>query len=65
MRIATRGNYLCMNARLLECDRVVAHSTDQNANWWSEDVIRLDLRVYSLAVRGNLNLSFCRRLLGR
>jgi dienelactone hydrolase len=57
VRIAVRGNYLCMSARLPEPDRVVAHSTGRNPGWWSEDMIKLDLRLYSVAMRRNLNLS--------
>jgi cephalosporin-C deacetylase-like acetyl esterase len=56
VRIATRGNYLCLGARLSEPDRVVAHSTGRNPTWWAEDVVIWNLRVHSSAGR-NLNLS--------
>src|SRR5215831_15094260 len=56
VRIATRGTYPCMSARLPEPDRVVAHSTGRNPNWWAEDFVIWNLRVHSSAGR-NLNLS--------
>jgi hypothetical protein len=55
-RIATRGTFLCLSARLPEPDRVVAHSTGRNPNWWAEDLVIWNLRVHSSAGR-NLNLS--------
>jgi dienelactone hydrolase len=56
VRIATRGTYLCFSARLPEPDRVVAHSTGRNPNWWAEDLVVWNLRVHTNAGR-NLNLS--------
>src|SRR5438093_137273 len=38
-RVATRGPYLCLSARIPEPDRIVAHSTGRSPNWWSEDLI--------------------------
>ena len=56
-RAAICGHYLCLSARLPEPDRVVAHSTGRNPNWWSEDLVTWTLRVYDRHVRRNLNLS--------
>jgi dienelactone hydrolase len=56
VRITTRGTYLCLSARLPEPDRIVAHSTGRNPNWWAEDLVAWNLRVHSSAGR-NLNLS--------
>jgi cephalosporin-C deacetylase-like acetyl esterase len=55
-RIATRGNFLCLSARVPEPERIVAHSTGRNPNWWPEDLVTWNLRVHSSAGR-NLNLS--------
>ena len=56
-RIATRGAYLCLSARIPEPDRVVAHSTGRNPNWWSEDLITWNIRVQDTDVRRHLSLS--------
>ena len=56
-RIATRGAYLCLSARIPEPDRVVAHSTGRNPAWWSEDLITWNIRVQDTAVRRRLSLS--------
>jgi hypothetical protein len=56
-RIATRGAYLCLSARIPELDRVVAHSTGRNPNWWSEDLITWNIRVQDTAARRHLSLS--------
>ncbi len=56
-RVATRGAYLCFSAQIPEPDRVVAHSTGPNPNWWSEDLITWNIRVQDTAVRRHLSLS--------
>src|SRR5579859_2823521 len=56
-RIATRGAYLFLSARIPEPDRVVAHSTGRNPNWWSEDLITWNIRVQDTDVRRHLSLS--------
>jgi len=56
-RVATRGPYLCLSARIPEPDRVVAHSTGSNPNWWSEDFITWNIRVQDTEVRRHLSLS--------
>jgi len=56
-RVATRGAYLCLSARIPEPDRVVAHSTGRNPNWWSEDLVTWNIRVQDTAVRRHLSLS--------
>jgi hypothetical protein len=56
-RIATRGGYLCLSARIPEPDRVVAHSTGRNPNWWSEDLVTWNIRAQDTAVRRHLSLS--------
>ena len=63
-RIATRGAYLCLSARIPEPERVVAHSTGRNPNWWSEDLITWNIRVQDAAVRRHLSLSFSVNPLG-
>jgi len=57
LRLAVCGSYLCMSARLPEPDRVVAHASGRNPNWWSEDLVRWNIRVYDRGLRRNLNLS--------
>jgi len=59
-----RGNYLCFSARLPEPDRVVAHSTGRNPNWWSEDVVTWNIHVHDNQARRNLNLSLTVNALG-
>jgi hypothetical protein len=44
-RIAVRGKYLCLSARVPESERLVAHSTGINPTWWKEDMI-----VWSLGI---------------
>src|SRR5579859_1389429 len=56
-RIVTRGAYLFLSARIPEPDRVVAHSTGRNPNWWSEDLITWNIRVQDTDVRRHLSLS--------
>src|SRR5438445_801137 len=56
-RVATRGAYLCLSARIPEPDRVVAHSTGRNPNWWSEDLVTWNIRVQDTDVRRHLSLS--------
>ncbi len=63
-RVATRGAYLCLSARIPEPDRVVAHSTGRNPNWWSEDLITWNIRVQDTAVRRHLSLSLTVNPLG-
>jgi dienelactone hydrolase len=63
-RVAMRGNYLCFSARLPEPDRVVAHSTGRNPNWWSEDVVTWNIHVHDNQARRNLNLSLTINALG-
>jgi hypothetical protein len=56
-RVATRGAYLCLSAHIPEPDRVVAHSTGRNPDWWSEDLMTWNIRVQDTAVRRHLSLS--------
>jgi hypothetical protein len=56
-RVATRGPYLCLSARIPEPAHIVAHSTGRNPNWWSEDLITWNIRVQDTAVRRHLSLS--------
>lgn len=63
-RIATRGAYLCVSARIPEPGRVVAHSTGRNPNWWQEDLITWNIRVQDSAARRHPNLSFTVNALG-
>ena len=51
-RVATRGPYLCLSARIPEPARVVAHSTGRNPNWWSEDLITWNIRVQDTRFAG-------------
>src|SRR5229473_2911627 len=53
-RVGTRGQYLCLSARIPEPAPVVAHSTGRNPNWWSEDLITWKIRVQDTAVRRQL-----------
>jgi len=62
--VATRGAYLCLSARIPEPDRIVAHSTGRNPNWWSEDIITWNIRAQDTANRGHLNLSLTVNPLG-
>lgn len=64
VRLAVWGSYLCMSARLQEPDRVVAHSTGRNPNWWSEDLVTWNIRVHDRRLRRNLNLSLTVNALG-
>src|SRR6185295_1810583 len=64
VRIATRGAYLCVSARIPEPGRVVAHSTGRNPNWWQEDLITWNIRVQDSATRRHPNLSFTVNALG-
>jgi dienelactone hydrolase len=64
IRIATRGVYLCVSARIPEPDRIVAHSTGRNPNWWQEDLITWNIRVQDSAARRHPNLSFTVNALG-
>jgi len=63
-RVATRGGFLCLSARIPEPDRVVAHSTGRNPDWWSEDLVTWNIRVQDTAVRRHLNLSLTVNPLG-
>jgi dienelactone hydrolase len=63
-RIATRGRYLYLSARLPEPGRIVAHSTGRNPNWWSEDLVTWNIRVQDTAVRRHLSLSLSVNPLG-
>ncbi len=63
-RIATRGAYLCLSARIPEPDRVVAHSTGRNPTWWSEDLITWNIRVQDTDERRHLSLSLSVNPLG-
>src|SRR6266849_6378266 len=63
-RIATRGAYLCLGARIPESGRVVAHARDRNPKWWSEDLITWTLHVHSTALRRSLNVSLTVNPLG-
>jgi dienelactone hydrolase len=56
-RIGTRGGYLCLSARMPEVDRVVAHSTGRNPNWWQEDLVTWNIRVQDRHVRRHLSLT--------
>jgi dienelactone hydrolase len=46
-RIAERGDYLCMSARIPETERVVANSTGINPTWEREDMIAWRLKYVS------------------
>lgn len=48
-RIAVRGSYLCLSARIPEPERLVAHSTGRDPDWWSEDVVTWGIRVQDVA----------------
>jgi dienelactone hydrolase len=63
-RVATRGGYLCLSARIPEMDRIVAHSTGRNPTWWSEDLITWNIRVQDTTVRRHLSLSLTVNPLG-
>jgi cephalosporin-C deacetylase-like acetyl esterase len=63
-RVATRGAYLCLSARVPEPDRVVAHSTGLNPNWWPEDLIIWNIRLADTAARRVVNLSLSVNPLG-
>ena len=63
-RIAIRGTYVCLSAHIPEPDRVVAHSTGRNPDWWSEDLITWNIRVQDTAVRRHLSLSLSVNPLG-
>ena len=64
IRIATRGAYLCVSARIPEPERIVAHSTGRNPNWWQEDLVTWNIRVQDSAARRHPNLSFTMNPLG-
>lgn len=64
IRIATRGAYLCLSARIPEPNRVIAHSTGRNPNWWQEDLVTWNIRVQDTAARRHPNLSFTVNALG-
>ena len=57
IRIATRGGFLCLSARAPEPDRVVAHSTGHNPEWWSEDLIRWNIRVQDRVAQRRLTFT--------
>lgn len=63
-RVAVRGAYLCVSARIPETGPVVAHSTGSNPNWWSEDLVTWTFRVQNAALRRNLSLSLAVNPLG-
>ena len=46
-RIATRGNYLCLSARVPEAERLVARSTGINPVWRREDMVIWRIRSKS------------------
>ena len=53
-RIAVRGDYLIMSARLPERERIVARSTGVNPNWgsnWSNKWGNEDILVWSICTR--------------
>src|SRR5579863_7638551 len=64
IRMATHGSYLCLGARIPEPGRVVAHSTGNNPNWWSEDLITWTIHVHASALRRNLNVTLTVNPLG-
>jgi dienelactone hydrolase len=64
VRIAARGKYLCLSARIPEPDRPVAHSTGRNPDWWSEDLIIWTFRVYDGGLRRNVHVSLAVNPLG-
>lgn len=46
-RVATRGNYLCLSARIPEAERLVARSTGANPAWTREDMVIWRIRSRS------------------
>ncbi|HKW96163.1 MAG TPA: acetylxylan esterase [Bryobacteraceae bacterium] len=63
-RVAVRGAYLCLSARIPEPGRVVAHSTGTNPNWWAEDLVSWTFRIHSAATRRNLTVELTVNPLG-
>lgn len=47
VRIAVRGDYLCLSTQIPESDRLVAYSTGINPSWWREDMIVWRFRFQS------------------
>jgi dienelactone hydrolase len=64
LRIAIRGNHVCLSARLPETLRLVAHSTGFNPAWWNEDIIMWMFRGISPLTRRSANISLTINPLG-
>jgi len=47
VRIAVRGDYLCLSTQIPESDRLVAYSTGINPSWWREDMMVWRFRFQS------------------
>jgi cephalosporin-C deacetylase-like acetyl esterase len=53
-RIAVRGAYLCLSARLPEPGRVVARSAGRDAAWWNEDLVSWTFRIRPAGSRSRI-----------
>ena len=63
-RIAVRGDYLCLSARIPESDRLVTRSTGINPTWWQEDMIVWRLRYTSPISHENVSATLVANPLG-
>jgi cephalosporin-C deacetylase-like acetyl esterase len=63
-RIATRGAYLIVNARIPEPGRLVARSTGRNPEWWPEDLVDWTFHIRDAASGRSLNVSLAVNPLG-
>jgi len=63
-RVAVRGDYLCLSARIPESDRLVAHSTGINPTWWREDMIVWMFRYKSPITNLNMSVAIAANPLG-
>jgi dienelactone hydrolase len=64
VRVAVRGSYLCLSARVPESDRLVAHSTGINPTWWREDMIAWMFRYQSPVTKQNMSITLAANPLG-
>jgi dienelactone hydrolase len=53
-RVAVRGNYLCISARIPASGRLITRSTGIEPRWWSEDLIIWRLRYRSPVTQSNM-----------
>jgi len=63
-RIAVKGHYLCLSARLPEKGRLVARSTGPNPTWWQEDMLVWMIRYRSPVTDLNVTMSLAVNPLG-